>query len=204
MVIPRWLIEMLRDMYVMQNFGDLRMIVAPNNRRSGIGSHQSASMGKDEWLTPPWVLERLGAFDLDPCAPISRPWDTAREHYTIADNGLSKQWHGRVWCNPPYGLQAAKWLERCAEHGNAIALIFARTETAMFFKHVWNRADGLLFLNGRLYFHHVTGERASANSGAPSVLVAYGRYNAESLRQSGIPGAWVGAKEIVEAPQTIA
>lgn len=74
----------------------------------------------------------------------------------------------------------------------------------MFFDHVWNRADGLLFLKGRLYFHHVTGERARANSGAPSVLAAYGRSNAESLRQSGISGAWVGAKEIVEAPKTIA
>ncbi len=73
----------------------------------------------------------------------------------------------------------------------------------MFFDHVWNRADGLLFLNGRLYFHHVTGERACANSGAPSVLVAYGRSNAELLRQCGIPGAWVGAKEIVKAPKTI-
>lgn len=121
------------------------MVVAPT-RQTGMGGHQSASMGKDEWLTPPWVLERLGSFDLDPCSPISRPWDTARQHYSVLDNGLLKQWHGRVWCNPPYGAEAAKWLSRCAEHGNAIALIFARTETAMFFRNVWNRADGLLEL----------------------------------------------------------
>lgn len=178
------------------------MIVAPV--KSGMGSHQSAVMGKDEWLTPPWVLERLGVFDLDPCSPISRPWDTARQHYTVLDNGLSMQWHGRVWCNPPYGAEAAKWLSRCAEHGNAIALIFARTETSMFFKHVWSRADGLLFLKGRLYFHHVTGEIAGANSGAPSVLVAYGSANAECLKKCGIDGVWVGAREIVEGPQIIA
>lgn len=167
-----------------------------------MGGHQSAVMGKDEWLTPPWLIERLGVFDLDPCSPVSRPWDTARKHYSIFDNGLSKQWLGRVWCNPPYGTEAAVWLSRCAEHGNAIALIFARTETAMFFDHVWNRADGLLFLKGRLYFHHVSGEVAKANSGAPSVLVAYGSANAECLKTAGLPGAWVGAKEIIEAPKT--
>jgi hypothetical protein len=176
------------------------MIVAPVNK--GMGGHQSAVMGKDEWLTPPWVLERLGPFDLDPCSPISPPWDTARQHYSVLDNGLSKQWLGRVWCNPPYGTVAAKWLGRCADHGNAIALIFARTETAMFFRHVWGRADGLLFLEGRLYFHHVTGSVARANSGAPSVLVAYGADNAECLRSCGIGGAWVSAREIAVTPKS--
>lgn len=69
--------------------------------RKGIGSHQSANMGKDEWLTPPEIIRSLGEFDLDPCSPINRPWDTALNHYTIIDNGLKQQWYGRVWCNPP-------------------------------------------------------------------------------------------------------
>ena len=103
---------------------------------NGIGSHQSAAMKNDEWLTPPHVLDALGAFDLDPCAPIDRPWPTAKEHYTIMDDGFSKEWSGRVWCNPPYGLQAANWLNRLANHGTGTALIFARTETRMFFKEV--------------------------------------------------------------------
>jgi len=46
-------------------------------RRPGIGSHQSAAMMKDEWLTPPDIIKALGPFDLDPCAPIVRPWPTA-------------------------------------------------------------------------------------------------------------------------------
>lgn len=159
--------------------------------RQGIGSHQSAAMLKDEWLTPPEIIEALGPFDLDPCAPINRPWDMAAQHYTVADDGLSKPWHGRVWCNPPYGLQAAKWLDRLADHGNGVALIFARTETAMFFEHVWEKADALLFLKGRLHFHHVDGTRAAANAGGPSVLIAYGRDNADSLRDSVIAGQFV-------------
>ena len=157
-----------------------------------IGSHQSARMGKDEWLTPPEIIRALGPFDLDPCSPGDRrPWDTAINHFDIQQNGLSREWVGRVWCNPPYGAQAAKWLHRCAEHGNSVALIFARTETEMFFQHVWERADALLFLKGRLHFHHVTGERAKANAGAPSVLVAYGEHNAAKLQLCEIPGQFV-------------
>lgn len=157
----------------------------------GIGSHQSARMGKDEWLTPPSVLAALGAFDLDPCAPIVRPWRTAERHYTIEDDGLSKPWSGRVWCNPPYGLIAARWLARCVKHGNAVALIFARTETDMFFRYVWDAADAVLFLRGRLHFHHVDGRRAAANAGGPSCLVAYGWNNATALRTCHIPGRLV-------------
>jgi len=156
-----------------------------------IGGHQSAAALKDEWLTPPDLLRALGPFDLDPCSPINRPWDTAANHSTIEDNGLAKPWHGIVFCNPPYGLEAAKWLQRCADHGNAVALIFARTETRMFFDHVWPRADALLFIEGRLHFHHVDGSRARANSGAPSVLIAYGEQAAARLENCGIAGQLV-------------
>ena len=63
----------------------------------------NTSTGKDEWLTPPEIVKSLGEFDLDPCSPIERPWDTAKNHFTINDNGLIQNWFGRVWCNPPYG-----------------------------------------------------------------------------------------------------
>lgn len=161
-----------------------------------IGGHQSHRMGKDEWLTPPDILKALGPFDLDPCAPINPPWPMAANHFTILDNGLAREWGGRVFCNPPYGREAASWLARCAEHRNAIALIFARTETAMFFEHVWKQADALLFIEGRLHFHHVDGRRAEANGGAPSVLIAYGAENVKALADSGIPGALVSGWEV--------
>lgn len=49
---------------------------------------------KDEWLTPPHIMTALGKFDLDPCAPINRPWATADKHYTVEDDGLSQVWGG--------------------------------------------------------------------------------------------------------------
>lgn len=148
---------------------------------TGMGSHQSGAMLSDTWLTPPHIIDALGPFDLDPCAAINQPWKTAEQHYTIEDNGLLKPWHGRVWLNPPYGRETGTWLARLAVHGDGIALIFARTETAMFFEYVWGMASALLFLEGRLHFHRIDGRRAAANAGAPSVLVAYGRQNASHL-----------------------
>lgn len=168
---------------------------------AGIGSHQSARMLNDEWLTPPSILAALGRFDLDPCAPVVRPWPMADQHYTAHDNGLAQPWHGRVWLNPPYGLEAAHWLARLADHGAGIALIFARTETQMFFEHVWSKATALLFLRGRLHFHYVDGSRAKANGGAPSVLIAYGDDEAERLRTCGLDGAFIPLTNIALAAQ---
>lgn len=148
--------------------------------------------GKDEWLTPPYIIEDLGPFDLDPCSPINRPWSTAKKHLTKIDDGLSSEWQGRVWCNPPYGREAHKWLEKCAKHGDAIVMIFARTETKMFFNWVWPCATAVLFLKSRPRFYHVTGEECRTNMpGAPSVLIAYGEYNAIRLSQSGIEGKFL-------------
>lgn len=148
-------------------------------------------MGKDEWLTPPDIIHQLGEFDLDPCSPIDRPWDTAKHHYDKVSDGMLSEWFGRVWCNPPYGKYTREWLHKCALHGNAIALVFARTETRMFFDYVWDKADGLLFIRNRLKFYHVDGTPQKSNAGAPSVLVAYGQQNAETLRNCKIKGKFI-------------
>lgn len=157
-----------------------------------MGGHQSARMGTDIWLTPKHILDALGQFDLDPCsAPDPHLWPTAAEHYTLPTDGLTEPWHGRVWLNPPYGMQAWKWLDRLAAHGQGTALIFARTETAGFVEQVWGKASGILFLHGRLHFHYPNGERAKANSGAPSCLVAYGDDDVDRLAKCGLQGTVV-------------
>jgi hypothetical protein len=152
----------------------------------GLSAHQSARMLSDEWLTPPEILRALGPFDLDPCTPDAMPWQTAEKRYTKAQDGLQQPWHGRVWLNPPFGREAAKWLERLADHGDGIALVPARTETRMFYLHVWDRADAVCFMRGRPHFHRPCGTRAAANSGAPIALVAYGARNVNALRLSGL------------------
>jgi len=158
---------------------------------NGFGYAQTQVMGKDEWLTPPSIVKSLGEFDLDPCAPIDRPWPTAKHHFTIKDDGLSKIWNGRVWLNPPYGKYVWNWLEKLAIHKNGIALIFARTGTPNFQLTVFDKATLILFLKGRIHFHHVDGTRAAHNCGADSVLIAYDIINSEILRQSSLKGKFI-------------
>ena len=140
-----------------------------------------------DWLTPPEILQALGPFDMDPCASQFQPWRTAAQQFTIEDDGLARDWYGRVWCNPPYGPHAAKFLRRMAEHGNGIAFIFARTETKAFHDYCWKRASGMLFLSGRVKFR-LPGGGVAGPAGAPSVLVAYGANNLQALQASGLSG----------------
>lgn len=157
----------------------------------GMGSHQSAAMISDTWLTPPEIIKELGPFDLDPCCPRLMPWKTAEFSYTAHEDGLKQPWEGRVWLNPPYSREAVHWLRKLVKHGDGIALTFARTETAWFFETIWRAATACLFLEGRIHFHYADGSRAAANAGAPSVLVAYGDENASALRAAMIAGHFV-------------
>jgi len=167
-------------------------------RRTGIGGHQSQRAVTETWLTPPEVLAALGPFDLDPCAaPEPRPWPTAAMHYTWpVQDGLALPFFGRVFLNPPYGRALGVWMARLAAHGRGTALIFARTETEAFFDTVWDEADACLFLRGRLHFHLPDGTRAPLNAGAPSVLVAYGRDDAERLATCGLPGKFIALRGV--------
>ncbi len=158
-------------------------------RFAGIGGHHSARAATVEWLTPPEIIASLGPFDLDPCPCLPQPFPTAAR--VIEGDGLANPWEGRVWLNPPYGSELGKWLSKLADHGDGIAIAFARTETRAFFDAVWGRASGLLFLQGRIHFHRPDGSRATGNAGGPSVLIAYGSECLQRLQNSGIPGAIV-------------
>lgn len=176
----------------------------PAKQKIGNFTHdRDLERGKEEWLTPPEIIKALGEFDLDPCAPTNRPWPTAKEHYTIEDNGLLKPWVGRVWCNPPYGPKTGEWMARCAEHKNVTALIFARTETRQFFEHIWPKAAAVCFIQGRLSFYHVSGKKGGT-AGAPSMLVTWNDDNAnllwDAVQHGRIRGAYIDLRDGRTAP----
>jgi hypothetical protein len=108
------------------------------------------------------------------------------------EHGLERPWGPRtVWCNPPYGAPKIinPWLAKMAAHDFGILCIFARTETAAWFKYIWPCASAILFVKGRPHFHFPgTGARAPGNSGGPIALVSYGLRAVERLEQSGISG----------------
>lgn len=156
-----------------------------------LGSHQR-TVGKSQvHLTPKWIIDRLGPFDLDPCAATVRPWDCAARNIVEAGDGLAQPWHGMVWLNPPFDrYRVAKWIGKLAEHGNGICLVHARTEAA-WFEPIWQKADLILFLADRLKFCRPDGSEQAANSGAPAVLAAFGDDATDRLTYSGIEGSYV-------------
>lgn len=93
--------------------------------------------------------------------------------------------------NPPYGPETGKWLAKLSRHGDGIALVFARTETAAFFDFVWPVAHAIMFLRGRLSFHSVDGSQPTNNAGSPSVLIAYGESNAAILKNCRLDGIYL-------------
>jgi site-specific DNA-methyltransferase (adenine-specific) len=81
-----------------------------------------------EWPTPQALYEKLHAefgFNFDPC-PIQN----------VEGDGLATlfvPWKGRrIYCNPPYGPEIRKWLERAREADLAVYLLPARTDTRWF------------------------------------------------------------------------
>lgn len=148
----------------------------------------------DIWLTPPDIINSLGTFDLDPCCPNNLSWKTANTFYSIENgqNGLLLEWWGRVWLNPPYS-DWVSFIKKLKEHGNGIALIFARTETKGFFEHIWEDADSILFLKRRIKFIRHDLSKCSSST-APSVLIAYGKNNTISLEKSGLEGKLIKLK----------
>lgn len=164
------------------------------SRGTSIAGVHGPKAGTHDWITPRHIIDALGPFDIDPCQCDPQPWACAARGIVLPEDGLAAPWEGRVWCNPPYSIHAAGWLKRMAEHGNGTALIFARTETAMFFSHVWGEAHAVLFIEGRLHFHYPDGRRAPFNSGGPSCLVAYGADEAHRLGACGIAGRFVTLK----------
>jgi hypothetical protein len=158
--------------------------------------HNKLARGKSViWLTPPIILQKLGVFDLDPCAaPNPRPWATANHHFDGSNyDGLKEPWFGRVWLNPPYDQKSmTAFMRKMSQHRSGIAFLFARTETAVWQRYVWSFADSILFLEGRVQFYRPDGSKAWS-AGAPSALIAYSAFDTAVLRVSGLRGALVRA-----------
>ena len=127
-----------------------------------------------EWETPQWLFDNLDEefhFTID----VAADHDNRKcvRYYTAEDDGLSKSWKGEtVWLNPPYGLEAKKWVKKAYEesqrHGiTVVVLVPARTDTALFHDYVLGKGE-IRFIRGRLHYSN------SKNPAAfPSMIVVY-------------------------------
>ncbi len=127
----------------------------------------------DLWATPQDFFDKLNtefSFTLDVCAT---PENTkCPDYYTEEQDGLSKKWTGRVWCNPPYGRKIREWIKKghdSIQNGEAelvVMLIPSRTDTAYWHDYVMK--GNIRFIRGRLKFGN------SKNSAPfPSAIVIF-------------------------------
>ena len=137
-------------------------------------SFERSAKPTDEWYTPREIIDALGPFDLDPCAPMKPLWPTATVMYNKADDGLAREWQGRVWLNPPYSQPLLdRFVRRMARHNNGIALLFNRLDNKLFHDVIFPTASAMLFLRHRIRFYRPDGSRG-ASPGCGSVLIAWG------------------------------
>jgi phage N-6-adenine-methyltransferase len=132
--------------------------------------------GENEWYTPAEFVERaraaLGEIDLDPASSdAAQATVKAARHFTEADDGLSRDWDGRVWLNPPYAQPAisqfadklcAEWMAENVEA--AIVLTHNYTDTT-WFQQIAYHARAICFTRGRVKFVSPAGDLAAPTQG---------------------------------------
>jgi phage N-6-adenine-methyltransferase len=135
---------------------------------------------ENEWYTPARYLDAarrvLGVIDLDP-ASSERANETvgAAAFYTQADDGLNREWHGRVWLNPPYGRLAGEFIERLVDEyrasniASAVALVNAHCTDTAWFQKLWDFA--VCFTDHRIDFD--SAGREKHNSSTHGSVFAY-------------------------------
>ena len=116
------------------------------------------SSNSEEWATPRLFFDELNRefhFTLDPCANADNA--VCEKYFTREQDGLSQSWQGEtVFCNPPYGKEICKWVEKAdaeAQNGaTVVMLIPARTDTRYFHRYIYKKHE-IRFIPGRLHFN---------------------------------------------------
>jgi len=144
--------------------------------------HVSYNSGNNEWYTPEQYIlaakEVMGEIDLDPASSeFANQVVGAKQIYTVDDDGLAKEWAGKVWLNPPYaGELVSLFCNKIAEHYNngdvteAIILVNNATETGWFGTLI-EPASSVVFLKGRVRYYTVDGTKNTPLQGQAVVYM---------------------------------
>lgn len=139
-------------------------------------NHRAKGTGDNEWFTPAQYVAAarkvMGAIDLDPAThPVAQEAIQATEFFTREDDALSREWHGRVWLNPPYAQPLiGQFIDKLVseiEAGRvkqAVLLTHNYTDTAWF--HAAQAHAALIcFTRGRIKFLDPDGEDCAPTQG---------------------------------------
>jgi phage N-6-adenine-methyltransferase len=166
--------------------------------------HVSNNSGNNEWYTPSEYVEAarkvLGVIELDPASsPEANQVVKAKVYYTVNDDGLQFDWHGKVWMNPPY---ASGLIDRFAtkivfhyenkDITEAIILVNNATETG-WFNEIINASSAAIFPKSRVRFWKPDGELGAPLQGQ---AIMYLGANKESFLREFSKFGW-GAEIVI-------
>ena len=126
-------------------------------------AHVANNSGNNEWYTPDEFIEAarhvMGRIDLDPASnAIANEHVKATTYYSIDDDGLTKEWSGKVWMNPPYeGKLIVQFIEKlnaefvAGRVTEAVVLVNNATETK-WFQALARHASAVCFPQSRIKF----------------------------------------------------
>lgn len=136
------------------------------------------SSKKMDWCTPKEFFDKLNEeFDFILDAAATEKTKKCDLCYTPETDGLSQTWNvgGAVFCNPPYGREIGKWVQKAFEEARGgatiVLLIPSRTDTNYFHDYIYGKAE-IRFVRGRLKFTDDDGN-TSDPAPFPSMVVIY-------------------------------
>jgi phage N-6-adenine-methyltransferase len=124
-------------------------------RHGGAMTGVHFSSATDLWATPTKFYDELNiefSFTLDVCATLENA--KCKKFFTVDDDGLSQEWNGVCWMNPPYGRTIGDWMKKAyhssLKNATVVCLVPSRTDTNWW--HDFAIMGEIRFIKGRLKF----------------------------------------------------
>jgi phage N-6-adenine-methyltransferase len=141
----------------------------------------------DQWSTPDDLFDDLDVvfhFTIDVCADATNA--KCQTYFTKEMDGLKQRWDGICWCNPPYGRDIIRWVQKAFEaslYGACVVcLLPARVDTRWWHEYVTAATD-IRFIKGRLKF----GSQRNSAPFPSAIVVFRGGARAHERRRSREP-----------------
>ena len=157
--------------------------------------HVSFNSGNNEWYTPAEYIELarevMGSIDIDPASSdIANKVVQAKKYYTLETDGLSQEWSGNIWLNPPYSSELiTKFIDKLISDlpriTQALVLVNNATETEWFNKIV-KRAAAICFPRSRIKFYTPNGTIGAPLQG--QAILYFGERVKEFINEFGAKG----------------